>query len=104
MAGVERPTFIQGRWWMPKQLEAIRQLIAEHPGWSRNKLSIALSEQLEWRTASGQLRDMAARHLLNKLAARQWIELPAARSAAGSSPCAFCKTSSWNSSQQAPRN
>ena len=83
MAGVETPTFIQGRWWRPEQLEAIRQLIAEHPGWSRNKLSIALSEQLEWRTASGQLRDMAARHLLNKLAARQWIELPARQKRGG---------------------
>jgi hypothetical protein len=86
MAGVERPTFIQGRWWTPEQLETIRQLIAEHPGWSRNKLSIALSEQLEWRTASGQLRDMAARHLLNKLAARQWIELPARQKCGGKQP------------------
>jgi hypothetical protein len=77
MAGVEAPVFIQGRWWTPEQIESIRRLIAEHPAWSRRRISVALSEQLEWRTATGQLRDMAARHLLNKLAARQWIELPA---------------------------
>ena len=40
-------------------------------------MSVALSEHFAWRTATGQLRDMAARHLLKKLAARQWIELPA---------------------------
>jgi uncharacterized protein DUF4338 len=73
---VETSSLIQGRWWTQEQIEAIRRLIAGHPGWSRNRLSIALSEQLAWRTATGQLRDMAARHLLNKLAARGWIELP----------------------------
>jgi Druantia protein DruA len=74
---VAEPILIQGRWWTSAQIEAIRQLIAENPGWSRRRLSVALSEHFAWRTATGQLRDMAARHLLNKLAARQWIELPA---------------------------
>lgn len=73
---MDTPTLIQGRWWTSEQIEAIRQLIAEHPGWSRRRLSIAVSEQFDWRTATGQLRDMAARHLLNKLAQRQWIKLP----------------------------
>lgn len=71
------PILIQGRWWTSAQIEAIRQLIAQNPGWSRRRLSVALSEHFAWRTATGQLRDMAARHLLKKLAARQWIELPA---------------------------
>jgi hypothetical protein len=83
MAGVDAPALIQGRWWTPEQIEAIRRLIAENPGWSRRRISVALSEQFEWRTATGQLRDMAARHLLNKLAARQWIELPARRRCGG---------------------
>jgi len=76
MAGVDAPIFIQVRWWKPEQIESIRQLIAGHPDWSRRRISVALSEQFEWRTATGQLRDMAARHLLNKLCERQWIELP----------------------------
>jgi hypothetical protein len=42
--------------------------MAEHPHWSRRRLSIALCEALNWRTASGQLKDMSARLLLNKLA------------------------------------
>ena len=33
----------------------------------------------DWRDPRGQLKDMAARTLLLKLAARGWIELPAKR-------------------------
>jgi hypothetical protein len=43
---------------------------------------VAVSEAFAWRTASGQLRDMAARHLLAKLEARQLVALPP-RSRAG---------------------
>ena len=50
--------------------------MAEHPQWSRRRLSIALCEVLDWRTASGQLKDMSARLLLNKLAEGGFIELP----------------------------
>jgi hypothetical protein len=64
------PQVIQGRWLGVEDLEALRRLIAEHPRWSRRRLSIALCEALNWRTASGQLKDMSARLLLNKLAER----------------------------------
>lgn len=80
---MDTPILIQGRWWTPAQIEAIGALIAAHPGWSRWRLSRALSEQFEWRTATGQLRDMAARHLLHKLAARLLIELPTRRHRGG---------------------
>jgi hypothetical protein len=80
---VENATYIQGRWWTAQQIEEIRQLIAGHPGWSRRRISVAVSEAFEWRTATGQLRDMAARHLLAKLEAREWIRLPARRSYGG---------------------
>jgi hypothetical protein len=81
--GVETPAYIQGRWWSAEQLEAIRQLVVDHPTWSRRRISVALSEALGWRTATGQLRDMAARHLLAKLEARQWLQLPAHRGYGG---------------------
>jgi hypothetical protein len=70
------PQLIQGRWLSIQDLEALQRLIAEHPHWSRRRLSIALCEALEWRTASGQLKDMSARLLLNKLDERGFIELP----------------------------
>src|ERR1700682_6552060 len=56
--------------------------MAEHPHWSRRRLSIVLCEALNWRTANGQLKDMSARLLLNKLALRGFIELPPRQSAA----------------------
>jgi hypothetical protein len=74
--GVFTPGLIQGRWLGAEDFEALQQLIAEHPCWSRRRLSIALCEVLNWRTASGQLKDMSARLLLNKLAERGFIKLP----------------------------
>ena len=77
------PGLIQGRWVSAEDFEVLRQLIAEHPRWSRRRLSIALCETLEWRTASGQLKDMSARLLLNKLAQRGLISLPARQRSGG---------------------
>ena len=70
------PQLIQGRWLAVEDFEALQRLMAEHPHWSRRRLSIALCEALNWRTASGQLKDMSARLLLNKLAERGFIQLP----------------------------
>src|SRR6202047_5266435 len=70
------PKKFKGRWLGAEDLEALRRLIAEHPHWSRRRLSIALCEMLHWRTASGQLKDMSPRLLLNKLADRVLIKLP----------------------------
>jgi hypothetical protein len=77
------PGLIQGRWLGVEDFDALQRLIAEHPHWSRRRLSIALCEALNWRTASGQLKDMSARLLLNKLAERGLIKLPARRRGGG---------------------
>ena len=67
---------VQGRRLSAEDVEVIRCLIAEHPHWSRRRLSVAVSEAFNWRTASGQLKDMSARLLLAKLAERGIIKLP----------------------------
>src|SRR5258708_11767364 len=67
---------VQGRWLRAEDVEVIRCLIAEHPHWSRRRLSVAVSEAFNWRTASGQLKDMSARLLLAKLAERGIVKLP----------------------------
>jgi uncharacterized protein DUF4338 len=77
------PGLIQGRWLGAEELEALQRLIAEHPDWSRRRLSIALCEELNWRTVNGQLKDMSARLLLNKLAERGFIKLPPRQSTGG---------------------
>ena len=58
-------------------LERIRQLREAHPQWSRQRLSVHLAEEWQWRNQAGRLKDMAARTLLLKLQARGLVELPA---------------------------
>lgn len=49
---------------------------ADHPEWPRYRLSVALAERWQWRNDASQLKDMAARTLLSKLATRGLIDLP----------------------------
>ena len=70
---------IQGRLIGPADLAQVRDLLAVHPDWSRYRLSRELARLWHWQSASGQLKDMAARSLLLKLEQRGWIALPARR-------------------------
>jgi len=70
---------LQGRQLSPQDLGSIRQLIGEHPDWSRWRLSKALCDAWDWRNAAGLPKDMAARSLLLKLQERGHIQLPARR-------------------------
>lgn len=76
---VIEPTIVQGRWVRAEQLAEIRQLLEQHPEWSRYRLSRHLATVWDWRSEAGQLKDMAARSLLLKLQQRGWIQLPACR-------------------------
>ena len=48
----------------------IRDLIAKNPSAHRSHLSLLLCELWNWRTPTGQLKDIAARTLLRKLEGR----------------------------------
>ncbi len=67
---------IQGRQLSEADIEAIRCLIADNPGWNRSRLSTELCRQWDWRTDKGLLKDMACRSMLRKLHQRQLIALP----------------------------
>ena len=58
---------IQGRPIGSLELAQVRSLLTEHPEWSRYRLSRHLATLWDWRTLTGQLKDMAARTLLLKL-------------------------------------
>jgi hypothetical protein len=73
------PRVIQGRLVTPADVAQIRALLAAHPEWSRRQLSERLAAAWEWRTATGQLKDMATRSLLLKLDAQGLIALPPRR-------------------------
>jgi hypothetical protein len=76
---IEAQVIIQGRRIGPGEVEQVRQLLAEHPDWSRWRLSRELAASWNWRNGAGQLKDMAARTLLLKLGQRGWIGLPPRR-------------------------
>lgn len=73
--------FLQGRKLGAAQLNQIRALLAAHPAASRYRLSRLLCETWDWRSPTGQLKDMAARALLLKLEQRGAVRLPARRRA-----------------------
>jgi len=76
---VDDQQIIQGRCFGAAELAEVQGLLAAQPDWSRWRLSRELARRWAWRTASGQLKDMAARTLLLKLQQRGWIRLPARR-------------------------
>lgn len=76
---MEATLIIQGRPVAAPELERIRQWLGENPHWSRWRLSRELAQRWDWRNGAGQLKDMAARTLLGKLAQRGLIELPPRR-------------------------
>jgi len=70
---------IQGRILSDIDVAFVRELIAGHPDWSRNQLSLALAEAWNWRTATGRLKNFAGQSLLLKLEKRGLIRLPPRR-------------------------
>jgi hypothetical protein len=70
---------LQGRRIEPVQVEQVRELVTAHPHWSRYRLSRELCALWDWRTPTGQCKDMAARTLLLKLERRGWVCLPERR-------------------------
>ncbi len=68
---------IRGREVGSKELEQIQGWLSTYPQWSRRRLSEELARAWDWRTPTGQLKDIAARDLLNRLEGRSLIRLPA---------------------------
>lgn len=69
--------WIRGRQIGDGDLGQIRSWTERHPEWSRRRLSVELATYWDWRTPTGQLKDIAVRDILNRLAARGLIALPA---------------------------
>lgn len=78
-AFVESTFVLQGRVISPSELHQVQQLLVGHPEWSRYRLSQELCLLWNWRAPNGQLKDMAARTLLLKLAERGHVCLPQKR-------------------------
>lgn len=66
---------IQGRTIGVEEMDLVRQLLVEHPDWSRTRLSRELCAAWAWHNERGQYKDMACRTLLLKFERRGWISL-----------------------------
>lgn len=98
---MNRVLTVQGRELLPADVEQVRELVAHHPDWSRRRLSEALAVLWQWRTSTGQLKDMAARTLMLKLAARDLLELPPRRCAPARRP-GTVQPSLWDDDEELP--
>ncbi|MFW0859794.1 MAG: hypothetical protein AAGB97_06465 [Dehalococcoidia bacterium] len=67
---------IQGREITPADITSIGWLINANPSWNRTRLSKELCQLWDWRSANGQIKDMACRSLLLKLEQRRYITPP----------------------------
>lgn len=82
MGGVnDERLLLQGREIGAAELDQIRALLEAHAEASRYRLSRLLCAAWDWRSATGQLKDMAARALRLKLEQRGAVRLPARRCA-----------------------
>jgi len=70
---------IQGRHIGEQEVALVRQIITDHPDWSRNQIALALAEEWNWRTATGRLKNFAGSSLLIKLEKHGLIRLPERR-------------------------
>jgi hypothetical protein len=77
---MEPKEIIQGREMGESDIAQVRKIVELNPAWSRRRISIELATVWDWRSGSGQLKDMAARSLMLKLEQRGLIRLPVKRS------------------------
>jgi hypothetical protein len=68
-----------GQLFSPETLERVGATLKQEPQLSRRALSRRVCEWLNWRSATGRLKEMACRVALSKLARRGLLELPAPR-------------------------
>lgn len=67
---------IRGREFSPMEIDLIKALVSSHSDLSRRKLSILISEKLNWCQANGNLKDRACRDVLIRLNKQGVITLP----------------------------
>ena len=66
----------QGRLISQSELRWLRNIVQEHPCWSRHKITKHICSKWEWHTHSGQLKTFAARSMIDKLEQRGILNLP----------------------------
>jgi hypothetical protein len=66
----------QGRLLQPQDLCWLRNVVQDHPDWSRHKITKHICNHWEWHTHSGQPKTFAARSMIDKLEQQGFLDLP----------------------------
>jgi hypothetical protein len=69
----------QGRLLQPTDLCWLRNVVQDHPDWSRHKITRHICSKWGWYTSSGQSKTFAARSMIDKLEQQELIDLPPIR-------------------------
>ena len=69
----------QGRIIEQSDLRWLRNVVQDHPDWSRHKITKHICSQWGWHTHSGQPKTFAARSMIDKLEQRGFLNLPQIR-------------------------
>lgn len=75
-----------GRTFSPEELELIQQISADFGSLGRTEISRTVCELLNWRRASGRLKNHECRLLLERLEGLGWVRLPQVRPLGGRGP------------------
>ena len=63
-----------------KRIAEVQKIVAQNPGMTRTQLSILICDLWEWRSPTGQRKDIAAREMLRNLDKAGTIKLPPPKS------------------------
>lgn len=69
----------QGRLLQPHDLYWLRDVVQDHPDWSRHQITKHICKHWEWHTHSGRFKTFAARSMIDKLEQRGLLNLPPIR-------------------------
>lgn len=82
-ARISESLTFSGRTFSPEELELIQQVSRDFGSLGRTEISRTLCELLDWRRASGRLKNHECRRLLERLEGLGWLRLPELRRLGG---------------------
>jgi len=79
MSKESKELILQGRPVITEDIESIKNLLVENPGWCRSRLSRELCKKCDWVNPTGQMKDISCRSYLRKVEQHGYIQLPPRR-------------------------
>ncbi len=84
--GVLLPMRFSGRVFSKQELECMREIARDYAGLGITEIARTVCELLDWKRASGRLKDQDCRQLLERLRDQGWLTLPAVRNSGPRGP------------------